>query len=518
MDNDEECDDDGRNGGAVDASGTFTAVLEEPRKEERVIALPEVYLRMREENEQFQAQNVKAAPVVKGKKKAEEGTPQYVPGLQFVGKSIAKKQAEKVGSDEYVPPAPLLLLNQLPGLAEIRDDSEKFKRDVELRPQEADLAAYDDMPVEEFGKALLRGMGWKEGGAVGKSNAAVVEPIQYIPRPEGLGLGADVPAALPEPPDQKRRKILRPGEEEKSARDKQYVMPVTEDGKVRHYQTGSGPLVEKKSLAMKTGAHVAVAHGVHSGLVGTVVSILGSGIMVKLKNSDAVVATKKDDVILFDPALLRTQSGADQIKGMIAAAKRRAETDAPVAAATAPSSRAGGAPPAPASSESNSAQDSDSDDDAEGKSSKSKGKSKKKNKKKSKKEKKTSSKKRTNQHLSWLTPGIVVRCISKTFHGGSLYGKKLVVVDLTDVDCASMVLLEDRHKVIENVRESLVETVVPPCGGSVHIVRGERAGETGVVREKNSDKNRALVEMIDDGSIIVTLAMDDIAQYVGMNE
>ena len=29
---------------------------------------------------------------------------------------------------------------------------------------------YDEMPIAEFGKAMLRGMGWKEGTAIGKSN------------------------------------------------------------------------------------------------------------------------------------------------------------------------------------------------------------------------------------------------------------------------------------------------------------------------------------------------------------
>ena len=30
-------------------------------------------------------------------------------------------------------------------------------------PDEADEAAYEAMPIEEFGAAMLRGMGWSEG-------------------------------------------------------------------------------------------------------------------------------------------------------------------------------------------------------------------------------------------------------------------------------------------------------------------------------------------------------------------
>ena len=32
------------------------------------------------------------------------------------------------------------------------------------------LADYTEMPVELFGAAVLRGMGWKKGEAIGKSN------------------------------------------------------------------------------------------------------------------------------------------------------------------------------------------------------------------------------------------------------------------------------------------------------------------------------------------------------------
>ncbi len=138
-----------------------------------------------------------------------------------------------------------------------------------------------------------------------------------------------------------------------------------------------------------------------------------------------------------------------------------------------------------------------------------------KKKKKNKGGKEKEGAKKRAKHLSWLTPGIVVRCISKSFQSGALYSKKLVVVDMTDTDTATMVLLEDRNKVLERVHEKMVETVVPACGHNVRIVRGDRCGEVGVLREKNSDKNRALVEMVDDGSAIVALAMDDIAQFEG---
>jgi hypothetical protein len=49
--------------------------------------------------------------------------------------------------------------------------------------------AYETMPIEEFGMAMLRGMGWSEGMGVGR-NRKVAEAIEYLKRPERLGLGA----------------------------------------------------------------------------------------------------------------------------------------------------------------------------------------------------------------------------------------------------------------------------------------------------------------------------------------
>lgn len=58
---------------------------------------------------------------------------------------------------------------------------------------------YESLPVEEFGKALLRGLGWSDGQGVGRKRQ-LVEPKQTVRRPERLGLGAN-PAA---PPPEKR--------------------------------------------------------------------------------------------------------------------------------------------------------------------------------------------------------------------------------------------------------------------------------------------------------------------------
>ena len=47
------------------------------------------------------------------------------------------------------------------------------KLDVSLRPEEAEMADYEAVPIEQFGMAVLRGMGWKKGVGIGRNNKYV---------------------------------------------------------------------------------------------------------------------------------------------------------------------------------------------------------------------------------------------------------------------------------------------------------------------------------------------------------
>ncbi|KAJ5320261.1 hypothetical protein N7508_000544 [Penicillium antarcticum] len=77
------------------------------------------------------------------------------------------------------------------------NETSSFRTDVASRPEPATLDAYNAIPVEEFGAALLRGMGWKDGQSIGKGNyggAAAAEKAKNarVPerRPGFLGIGA----------------------------------------------------------------------------------------------------------------------------------------------------------------------------------------------------------------------------------------------------------------------------------------------------------------------------------------
>ncbi|GAB4821489.1 hypothetical protein N2152v2_008535 [Parachlorella kessleri] len=91
---------------------------------------------------------------------------------------------------------------QHPGEAE--RETEALKRDLAELPAEAPLEAYDAMPVDKFGEALLRGMGWQEGRAIGRGGKGEVVAKELVRRPQRLGLGA-TPA-----PDTHQKKFIKP--------------------------------------------------------------------------------------------------------------------------------------------------------------------------------------------------------------------------------------------------------------------------------------------------------------------
>lgn len=77
---------------------------------------------------------------------------------------------------------------RLNGLGGNEDDF--FRSDVASRPDSASLDEYAAVPIEEFGAALLRGMGWKEGDVVGRRKNQTITTKVVERRPALLGIGA----------------------------------------------------------------------------------------------------------------------------------------------------------------------------------------------------------------------------------------------------------------------------------------------------------------------------------------
>lgn len=70
-------------------------------------------------------------------------------------------------------------------------EADALKQDVDELPDAATLEDYARVPVSQFGAALLRGMGWKEGtSASRKPGRGLTEPYLPSARPALLGIGA----------------------------------------------------------------------------------------------------------------------------------------------------------------------------------------------------------------------------------------------------------------------------------------------------------------------------------------
>ena len=69
-------------------------------------------------------------------------------------------------------------------------EDEAFRSDVASRPEPATLDDYVAVPVDEFGSAMLRGMGWKGPQARDDKSGQVKKPKELARRPALLGIGA----------------------------------------------------------------------------------------------------------------------------------------------------------------------------------------------------------------------------------------------------------------------------------------------------------------------------------------
>ncbi|EQC42738.1 hypothetical protein SDRG_00461 [Saprolegnia diclina VS20] len=109
---------------------------------------------------------------------------------------VAKKPA--AGDD-----APILYRNKLPGLENLTNENDKFKHDISMRPDDMDIYsdAYEAVPIEEFGAALLRGMGWSGKDRVQPTGSKVQM------RHQRLGLGATPKPPMPGDSKKKKRNM-----------------------------------------------------------------------------------------------------------------------------------------------------------------------------------------------------------------------------------------------------------------------------------------------------------------------
>ena len=341
---------------------------------------------------------------------------------------------------------------------------EAFKEDVEDLPEEASMEAYESMPIEDFGAAMLRGMGWKEGEGVGRNaKSGRADPVEFVPRMGRLGLGADtmdVPGATLKKNNDK--KILKPGE---SREEKTEILMRDPNASrapgMRNVKSIDEKLVKKEELGVKEGKRMYVAKGKHEGLTGRV---------LKIQKADGKAQFELDssgEVITLRCSELDEMANAPAPQGD---KKRKSSEDAG-------------------------------------------------NKKSKKPREEEESEDEDDDDAPWLYPSIRVRIISKSFLGGIYYLKKGTIVDIpTPKECTVQIDGDNGRasSLISNVRQSYLETCVPKKpGGRVVILAGKLRGRRGKLVQKNKSNDTARIQLSDDFTVHDEIDLDEIAEYVG---
>lgn len=396
---------------------------------------------------------------------------------------------------------PLLMQNKVPEGFET-----EISLNVDLRPEEPKDADYDQIPIEHFGMALLRGMGWKEGMGVGR-NTKMVAPVEAQLRPKGLGLGAD----KTNPP--------------------------------KNYKAALSSKDEEK-LEFKKGINCVILSGQNKDLYGTIEGTDedNARAMVKLSLSEKVVNVLQCTIRLVSKKDFSKHSKyvnklkVDEYK-QEEERKKSSDKNSNIERDGVRKEYSNGHSYDHSSKHRNRSDKDDEDYRKESKKCKKRSKYssdeeeelKKHHDKHHKKHKKSERSPEYDNHKSscdesqslqkrsqrpWIRKDLLVRIIDKNIKGGKYYKQKVVIEDVPSPE--ECICKTDNGRVLENIPQKSLETVVPRNDDSiVVIVSGPQHGLFGRIMKRDKDKCVALVQMLTDREVVLKVSYDEICEYIG---
>ncbi|OUM70204.1 hypothetical protein PIROE2DRAFT_56889 [Piromyces sp. E2] len=409
--------------------------------------------------------------------------------LEEIAIDALKKEAQMdIDSRDHtksnIAAIPILKQNAVPGTENLKTETEKFRYDIQFRPEESTLEDYERIPIEEFGAAMLRGMGWEKGKAVGRNRnnkSAMVEPIEFIPRPALLGLGAQ-----PKPPDleemKKKRKRNMMGKEDPP---KEYKPNVTSDGKVKHFRTLDEPRSSGRSSSRHrdSSRHSHQRHSSHR------------------SDSDRDRERNRD-----------RDRDKDRKRDKYKKQDSNNDDDSDSESSSSSSSKK-------ESKYTHSSSYTQSRDHSRHRSSHSEsGSGKRHHSSSSSRHDRDHSSSQSKPQNTWLYPNIRVRVVSKSYKSGKYYKKKGVVFDIARPGECTLRL--DNGKLLEEVKERYLETLIPDVNENIIVVRHTPYAEedyyqkVGKVLSKDRETEKAMVQMVSTMDV-VNLSFDDICEFKG---
>ncbi|XP_008060933.1 G patch domain and KOW motifs-containing protein [Carlito syrichta] len=328
--------------------------------------------------------------------------------------------------------------------------------DSEPRPETVpEEANYEAVPVEDYGMAMLRGMGWKPGEGIGRTFNQVVKPRVNSLRPKGLGLGANLTEAQALAPTGASR-VPRPDEEQE--KDK-----------------------EDQPQALVPGGAVVVLSGPHRGLYGKVEGLDPDNVraMIRLAVGSRMVTVSEYFLRpVSQQEFDKNSLDLRQQNGTASSQKALRNQDLHVQRE---------------SSERKRKHLPDRQDRPVAKSEKAAP---------------------MTQH--WLYRDLRVRFVDKLHKGGQYYNTKMTIEDVLSPD--SCVCRTDEGRVLEGLREDMLETLVPKAEGDrVMVVLGPQAGRVGRLLGRDRARSRAWVQLQRENQV-VELHYDAVCQYMGPSD
>lgn len=377
------------------------------------------------------------------------------------------------------PAAPLLLSSE--------EELHRYQQQLNAAAEEATLDEYANTPIEEFGAALLRGMGWAEGKAVGRRNIRGVVPqaIEFVPRPAGLGLGAN-PA--PGPP-KKERKHIRPGE---SRQQKPDLVALDANGNIKNVRGLDDKLVERSSLGPKPGKTMRIVEGRHSGLSCIVLALEPH---IEGRSDKATVRLLPSETTTTVRCKELAERGTGSSSSLPAAANGHAKhskshkSDSGHKRSRVQSD--GDFPESQRLPEADKRQRTSAQSGAE------------------------DQPPASSAEKPWLTPHIVVKIVDKHLQGGKLYLKKAEIIEVTEPTRCTL-YSRDLKKYVSDVHQSVLETVVPQDEGCrLLVVSGRNKGQRVRLLKRSRDAGVAVVQFMSDLSQVAKFSFDHVCQYIG---
>ncbi|XP_066106082.1 G-patch domain and KOW motifs-containing protein [Saccopteryx bilineata] len=334
-------------------------------------------------------------------------------------------------------------------------DSEPLAETV---PEDAD---YEAVPVEAYGLAMLRGMGWKPGQGIGRTFSQVVKPRVNSLRPKGLGLGAnltEVQALAPSGP----HRLLRPGgEQEKSKED------------------------QPQGLA--PGGAVVILSGPYRGLYGKVEGLDPDNVraMVRLATKNRMVTVSEYCLRPVSQQEFDKNSSLSQVSKTSPGQRNETASSWKVFRDQDLSTQQG-------VDERKRKQLPDREDGPASKS------------------------KKASRSQHWLHRDLRVRFVDRLHKGGQYYNTKMTIEDVVSPD--TCVCRTDEGQVLEGVREDMLETLIPRGQGNrVMVVLGPQAGRVGHLLDWDREQSQAVVQLRREDRL-VELHYDAVCEYTGPSD